>query len=331
VHRLNRIVERAWGIMRVSVVPERFGYLSEEEAWRLARRRAGVVRARQVRRRRRVAAAAALSLALLAWVLLGLWPSGGRPPDRLHGHREARLQAAAAPRPSVPPEGSRGRAADRPVAAGPVVKRAGRQHREIALTFDDGPSRYTAAVMRVLRRWHAPATFFEIGNIAQSAPGTVAAQVRYGFAVEDHTVNHKNLSGLPASVQAAEIRGAAKRLRRAGAPPPRLFRPPYGRYDKTTVDTARSLGMRTVLWTVDSRDYLRPGSAAIVSRVLRAASPGAIVLMHDGGGDRAQTVAALSKLIPRLRRRHYRLVTVRQLLADNPPPRGRPAPTANGG
>jgi peptidoglycan-N-acetylglucosamine deacetylase len=333
VHRLNRIVERAWGIMRVSVVPERFGYLSEEEAWRLARRRAGVVRARQVRRRRRVAAAAAaLSLALLAWVLVGVWPSGGRPPDRLRAHREARLQAAAAPRPSVPPEGSRGRAADRSVAAGPVVKRAGRQHREIALTFDDGPSRYTPAVMRVLRRWHATATFFEIGNIAQSAPGTVAAQVRYGFAVEDHTVNHKNLSGLPASVQAAEIRGAAKRLRRAGAPPPRLFRPPYGRYDKTTVDTARSLGMRTVLWTVDSRDYLRPGSAAIVSRVLRAASPGAIVLMHDGGGDRAQTVAALSKLIPGLRRRHYRLVTVRQLLADNPPPRRRPAaPTANGG
>ena len=89
--------------------------------------------------------------------------------------------------------------------------------------------------------------------------------------------------------------------------------------------TARSLGMQTVLWTVDSRDYLRPGSAAIVSRVLRGAAPGAIVLMHDGGGDRAQTVTALSRLIPRLRRRHYRLVTVRRLLQDNPPSRAQMA------
>ena len=324
-------MERASGIMPVSVVPERFGYLSEEEARRLARRRAGVTRARQVRRRRTVAAAAALTLAVVIWGLLGLWPSGGRSPDRLRAHRAARLQAAAAPHPGVPPKGGRARAAARPVAAGPVVERAGRQHREIALTFDDGPSRYTAAVMRVLRRWHATATFFEIGNIAQSAPGTVAAQVRNGFAVEDHTVNHKDLSGLPAGVQTAEIRGAAKRLERAGAPPPRMFRPPYGRFDRTTVATARALGMRTVLWTVDSEDYLRPGSAAIVRKVLRGAAPGAIVLMHDGGGDRAQTVAALSKLIPRLRRRHYRLVTVRQLLADNPPARGRTAAGARRG
>ena len=206
-----------------------------------------------------------------------------------------------------------------------MVDRAGRRRREIALTFDDGPSPYTAAIMRVLRRWHATATFFEIGTKAQTSPGTVAAQVRYGFAVEDHTVNHLALRGLPAGVQAAEIRGAAIRLRQAGAPPPRLFRPPYGRFDKTTVATARSLGMQTVLWTVDSQDYTRPGSIAIVRRVLRAAAPGAIILMHDGGGNRAQTVAALSKLIPRLRLRHYRLVTVRRLLQDNPPPRGRPA------
>ncbi|HKG18019.1 MAG TPA: polysaccharide deacetylase family protein [Solirubrobacteraceae bacterium] len=312
-------------------MPERFGYLSEEEARQLARRRAGVTRARQVRRRRRVAVAGLVSVALLIWALLGVWPSGGSQSDRLSAPRPARLQAAAAPHPSAPPAPSRGRAGQPRVAAGPALDRAGRRRREIALTFDDGPSPYTAAVVRVLRRWHAAATFFEIGTKVQTAPGTVAAQIRYGFAVEDHTVNHSDLSGLPAGAQAAEIRGAAKRLHRAGAPPPQLFRPPYGRFDGTTVATARSMGMRTVLWTIDSEDYLRPGTAAIVRKVLRATVPGAIVLMHDGGGDRAQTVAALSKLIPRLRRRHYRLVTVAQLLHDNPPPRGRIVVRTKGG
>jgi peptidoglycan-N-acetylglucosamine deacetylase len=89
--------------------------------------------------------------------------------------------------------------------------------------------------------------------------------------------------------------------------------------------------MRTVLWTVDSEDYLRPGTGAIVGKIMREVSPGAIVLMHDGGGDRAQTVTALSKLIPRLRRRHYRLVTVAQLLRDNPPPPGRVVVRTKGG
>jgi peptidoglycan/xylan/chitin deacetylase (PgdA/CDA1 family) len=304
------------------VVPEHFGYLSDEQAWRLARRRAAAVRARQVRRRRRVAAGGLVSAALLIWALLGLWPSGSRP-DRLAGPRPARLQAASASRPDARPRARPARHAQPPIAAGPVVERAGRRRREIALTFDDGPSPYTPAIMRVLRRWHAEATFFEIGTKVQTTPRIVAAQVRYGFAVEDHTVNHTDLSGLSAGAQAAEIRGAAKRLQRAGAQPPQLFRPPYGRFDRTTVATARSLGMRTVLWTIDSEDYLRPGTAAIVRNVLRSTVPGAIVLMHDGGGDRGQTVAALSKLIPRLRRRHYRLVTVAQLLKDNPPPRGR--------
>jgi len=115
----------AWGIIPVAV-PERFGYLSEEEARQLARRRAGVTRARQVRRRRRVAVAGLVSVALLIWALLGVWPSGGSQSDRLSAPRPARLQAAAAPHPSAPPAPSRGRAGQPRVAAGPALDRAGR-------------------------------------------------------------------------------------------------------------------------------------------------------------------------------------------------------------
>jgi peptidoglycan/xylan/chitin deacetylase (PgdA/CDA1 family) len=81
-----------------------------------------------------------------------------------------------------------------------------------------------------------------------------------------------------------------------------------------------------VLWSVDSKDYERPGVQRIVDGVVAAARPGAIVLMHDGGGDRTQTIAAIPKIVRRLRAKHYRLVTVPQLLRDDPPPAGRVAP-----
>jgi peptidoglycan-N-acetylglucosamine deacetylase len=189
-----------------------------------------------------------------------------------------------------------------------------RRRREAALTFDDGPSIYTRRVVRALRRAHVAATFFPTGLMLESHPAPLATVVRAGFPVGDHTVNHVLLAPLPGAGQRREIRGQERRVRRLGLPPPRLFRPPYGSYDTTTVGIVRSLGMANVLWSVDSRDYTRPGRKAIVRNVLGGVRPGAIVLMHDGGGDRSQTVAALPAIIRRLERRGYRLVTVPELL-----------------
>jgi peptidoglycan/xylan/chitin deacetylase (PgdA/CDA1 family) len=84
--------------------------------------------------------------------------------------------------------------------------------------------------------------------------------------------------------------------------------------------------MLMVLWSVNPEDYYRPGTQAIVARVLAAVRPGSIVLMHDGGGDRTQTVAAVPKIVRMLRRRHYKLVTIPRLLRDDPPPRGQGPP-----
>jgi peptidoglycan/xylan/chitin deacetylase (PgdA/CDA1 family) len=197
----------------------------------------------------------------------------------------------------------------------PVAIRSGTRHRrEIALTFDDGPTRYTRGMVRMLRRLRAPGTFFTIGLQLPRYPAAIAAEVRAGFPVGDHTVNHPRLAPMPGPGQRREIRGQARRLRRLGAPWPRLFRPPYGSYDRTTLGITRTLGMVVVLWTVDSRDYLRPGRKAIIRTVVAGARPGAIVLLHDGGGDRSQTIAALPGIVRRLRRRGYRLVTVPQLL-----------------
>ena len=105
-----------------------------------------------------------------------------------------------------------------------------------------------------------------------------------------------------------------------GAPYPRMFRPPYGSFNQTTLSILRRMKMLMVLWTVDTNDYRQPGVPAIVSSVLSGARPGAIVLMHDAGGTRTETVAALPQIINGLRAKGYTLVTVPKLLLDNPAP-----------
>jgi peptidoglycan/xylan/chitin deacetylase (PgdA/CDA1 family) len=195
-----------------------------------------------------------------------------------------------------------------------VIRRGTPHRREVALTFDDGPSRYTRHFVRRLRLLHVPATFFTIGIQLDRYPRAIASELRSGFPVADHTVNHPPLARLPGAAQRREIRGQARRLRRLGVPWPRLFRPPYGSYDRTTEGVARSMGMLVVMWSVDSRDFLRPGRKTIVHNVVSAVRPGAIVLMHDGGGDRSQTLAAVPGIVRTLRRRGYRFVTVPQLL-----------------
>ena len=207
-----------------------------------------------------------------------------------------------------------GRAIDRFLRHRTVLRRGSRHEREIALTFDDGPSPYTRAVLRILRRERARATFFPVGYSLPRYPSSLAAEAHGGDVVGDHTVNHAVLARLSFRDQLHEVRGEATRLRRRGMPAARLLRPPYGSYDRRTLAIARRLRMAVVMWSVDSEDYTRPGRARIVRNVLAGAKPGAIVLMHDGGGPREQTVAALPGIIRRLRRRGFRLVTVPELL-----------------
>jgi peptidoglycan/xylan/chitin deacetylase (PgdA/CDA1 family) len=218
------------------------------------------------------------------------------------------------------------RAISRVLAYTPFVRAGLPRRRMIALTFDDGPSPYTPQIVRVLVKMHVPATFFVVGQQLTYFSAGLRDELRDGFVVGDHTENHPPLSVLSASRQLAQIEGAAVGIQRVGAPFPRLFRPPYGMYNARTLAILRRLRMLMVMWSVDPRDWLRPGTRAIVQRVLAGAQPGAIVEMHDGGGDRSQTVAALPRIIDGLRRRHYELVTVPQLLSADPPPRHQQPP-----
>lgn len=277
------------------------------------------------RRRRWLAIVALIALVIVAVLLVG---GGGRvhspaadPPkngffDRIHE------LAGSGPGSLVARETAAENAAiSRTLVYTPYVRIAGSQHRETALTFDDGPGPYTPQILSILKRHDVPATFFEVGVLERYFYSSTAAIVADGDVIGDHTEGHAAMSRLSRAGQSQQLLADAAVLKRHGARFPRLFRPPYGMWNRTTLALLRRYRMLMVLWTVDTADYRRPGVEAIVRAALAGARPGAIILLHDAGGNRAQTVAALPQIIAGLRRRGYRLVTVPRLLLDNPAPR----------
>lgn len=177
--------------------------------------------------------------------------------------------------------------------------------KRIALTFDDGPSSYTSQILNVLQHHHAKGTFFEIGEQVSSESRAV---LEAGGELANHSYHHENYPSR------SSMAATNTRIRSTTGFEPCLFRPPGGAYNSRVVSDAKALGMTTVLWNVDPKDWSTPGSGAIYSRVVSGARPGAIVVMHDGGGNRSQTVDALPRIIRTLHERGYHLVTVSKLL-----------------
>ncbi|HEY2316962.1 MAG TPA: polysaccharide deacetylase family protein [Solirubrobacteraceae bacterium] len=189
--------------------------------------------------------------------------------------------------------------------------------REIALTFDDGPWYQTPQFLALLKRYRVAATFFEIGeHISQYGEGGAIERrmLADGDMIGDHTWSHINVTGA-GPLAAGQIEETADAIRQAtGGFTPCLFRAPDGNVSPALIAEARSLGFTTIQWDIDPRDWALPGSGEIEGNVLANAHPGAIVIMHDGGGDRSQTLAALPDIIDTLRRRGYTFVTITQLL-----------------
>ncbi len=164
-----------------------------------------------------------------------------------------------------------------------------------------------------------PGTFFEIGEQISTYGEGGAVERRMladGDMIGDHTWSHPNVAGggVFARNQILAAAGAIEKATRGFRPC--LFRAPYGAVSSALIGEARSLGFTTIQWDVDPTDWARPGTLAIYDRVVGGAHPGAIILQHDGGGDRSETLAALPHEIRTLRRRGYRFVTVTQLLGQ---------------
>jgi peptidoglycan-N-acetylglucosamine deacetylase len=193
---------------------------------------------------------------------------------------------------------------------GGLVTNGPRDRKALALSFDDGPSEYTPGFLDVLREKGVDGTFFEIGQEMPGREDTMRQILAEGSEIGDHTMNHVEYPGY------SQIAGAAARIESYTHFEPCLFRPPGGGVDSSVIAAAGSLGMRTITWDVDPADWSNPGSGAVYSRIVGAAQPGSIVLMHDGGGDRGGTLAALPSIIDTLRGRGYRFETVTELLGD---------------
>jgi peptidoglycan/xylan/chitin deacetylase (PgdA/CDA1 family) len=206
------------------------------------------------------------------------------------------------------------------VPSGPDVASHGPTNvREVALTFDDGPWYDTPQFLSVLEREHVVATFFEIGEQISTYGQGGAIERRMlagGDMIGDHTWSHANVSG-GGGFAAGQISQTAAAIRKAtGGFEPCLFRAPGGAVSPSLITLARSMGFTTIQWDVDPRDWARPGTSAIYGNVVANAHSGAIVLQHDGGGDRSQTLAALPQEIHALRAAGYQFVTVTEMLGQ---------------
>lgn len=186
-----------------------------------------------------------------------------------------------------------------------------RGQRVVALTFDDGPDpRWTPQILDILDRYGVPGTFFPVGRLAAARPDLVRRTLTRGHVVGNHTWSHADLSQVGQARLAAEIDQAQRALTSITGAGPRCVRPPYGSLSPAATSAIRSRWLQPALWSVDTRDWSRPGAWTIFQRAVGAARPGSVILMHDGGGDRSQTVRALPVVIETLARRGFRFTTI---------------------
>ena len=202
--------------------------------------------------------------------------------------------------------GGGGRAA-RPTPTTPTAPAAAGSAGVVYLTFDDGPTpAWTPRVLALLARYQAWATFFVLGRSAAAHPELVRQEFAAGHGVGNHTWSHRRLTRLRGAQLVAEVNGTSTVIQQITGAPVRCLRPPFATVDAASAEQVRALGLRLVLWDIDTNDWLRPGTGAIAGRVLGRVRSGDVILMHDGGGNRSQTVAALEQVLATLSARGYR-------------------------
>jgi peptidoglycan-N-acetylglucosamine deacetylase len=289
---------------------------------------------KQFRRRRAVAGLALLVILALLITAIGSHGASHHTPTKAAADPAARHAIAVRPTPAEQEALMRHaeeKAVNSVLAYTPAVRSGGSKGNEVALTFDDGPGPYTQQLVATLNRLHVHATFFAIGEEERYFSAGTTLELRSGDVVGDHTETHPMMATLSAHDQREELVEQIARIELLGGPRPSLFRPPYGSFNATTYHLLHQLHMLMVLWSTDTSDYTLPGVPAIVQSALAGAHPGAIILMHDAGGDRSETIAALPAIVQGLRRRGLHPVTIPRLMLDDPPPHGLPLPTSLAG
>ena len=180
----------------------------------------------------------------------------------------------------------------------------------VALTIDDGPSPvYTPQILRILHRYGVTASFSMIGRNAAVYPGVAREVAAAGHMIVNHTWNHSNLGSMSAAGVWDEIAQATDAIHAATGERPGMFRAPYGVWPSAVFSYCAQAGLTPLAWSVDPRDWSRPGVRAIVRTIVSDTRTGSVILEHDGGGNRSQTVAALKIWLPRLLDAGYQFTT----------------------
>lgn len=196
-----------------------------------------------------------------------------------------------------PPRATRGRTL---VRHEPLLRVSGRG-RTMVLTFDDGPDpRYTPDILRTLREYEVRAMFFVCGEMAVHHKDLLAEMTDDGHVVGNHTWSHPLLTRLTRSEIRSQMERTCEVIEDGCGEAPVWFRAPYGAWNRAAFQIGAELGMEPLAWTVDTLDWMAPGTRSIVGRVERGAAPGVVVLSHDAGGDRSQSVRALREYLPEL-------------------------------
>ncbi|GAA3367818.1 polysaccharide deacetylase family protein [Streptomyces sannanensis] len=228
-------------------------------------------------------------------------PVAGAPAGRPPSAAAYRLQpmTSYAPeryRPPLPPVRTR------PILAMPELGRA------MVLTFDDGPDpRYTPEILRILREHEVRAMFLVCGGRATEHPDLLREMADDGHVVGNHSWSHARIYQLPRPAVRDELGRTSEAIERMVGVPPQWYRAPYGAWNRISFEVGAELGMEPLGWNLDSSDWRDPGVPTILGRVRAGASPGAVVLQHDYGGARWQSVTALRTYLPELLTEGYRI------------------------
>ena len=233
-------------------------------------------------------------------------PYGGTVPSGALARTASGRAAAPRRHASMTSRQGRARPLDGEVPARPVFY-VDDGPKTVALTIDDGPSPpYTGQVLQVLEQYRVKATFSMVGKNVARYPGVAREVAGAGHLIVNHTWSHADLATLPVAAMQGEVSRAAAEIHAATGQQPTLFRAPYGAWSPALLRYCAAQGLTPLDWSVDPRDWARPGVTAIAANILRSTRSGSIILEHDGGGDRSQTVAALKIVLPRLLEKGFR-------------------------
>lgn len=196
-----------------------------------------------------------------------------------------------------------------------IVWRGPENEGNVAITFDDGPNpEFTPAILDILAKHQAKATFFLVGEQAARYPELVRRIAAEGHVVASHTMSHPEAPKASGDILRREVKENGELLQRITGMPVRYFRPPYGYFNVDYFQASKQYGLTVVLWSIVPRDWERPPRDVLAKRAIDELQPGSIILLHDGGGDRTETVSALPLILNEIEQRQWRAVSLPELL-----------------